>query len=108
MSSKLEMHGMKELTMAGYMGKEGPYEGELGRAVMHMLRSFASRNASGEFSERVLELFNRLVKFELLSGVTADPEEWRDVTSWFDEPTWQNKRDRTIYSKDQGKTWYKA
>jgi hypothetical protein len=56
-----------------------------------------------------IDLFTKLANWENLTPLTSDPEEWEDVSEFGgeeDAPLWQNKRNPSCFSNDEGKSWY--
>jgi hypothetical protein len=99
-------HAFRELSRAGFFDKDSDYEGNLGHAVMELIDIFSDQGHSGYSAQAVIALFTKLAKWEPLSLITSDPEEWNDVSEMSGQPMWQNKRDSRCFSHDGGKTWY--
>jgi hypothetical protein len=54
----------------------------------------------------VTGIVERLMRFEPLTPLTYEPDEWNDVSDISGTPMWQNKRKSTTFSIDGGKTHY--
>jgi len=99
-------YAFQELTKAGFFDKDSDYEGNLGHAVMELIDTFSDQGHSGYSAQAVIHLFTKLAKWEPLSPITSDPDEWNDVSDMSGKPMWQNKRDSRCFSSDGGKTWW--
>lgn len=103
----LEQHAEYELRKAGLFDKDSDYGGMLGKAVLDIVKVFAKQGHSGFSAPYVVALFTKVANWDTLSPITNDPEEWEDVSQYFDgKPQWQNKRCPRFFSKDAGKTWW--
>ena len=90
-----------ELKRAGLFDRDSVYEGAIGDAVMELLRVFARQGHSGASAYLTADLFVRLVRGEVLTPLTSDPAEWREVA----DGVWQNTRDSRAFSNNGGATW---
>jgi len=108
--TNLETHAERELRKAGFFDNDGAYSGMLGPAVLRMVKVFADENHSGMSAQIALNLFNRVARFKVLTAITSDPSEWRelepDMRPKTDERCWQNLRQSSCFSTDGGKTYY--
>jgi hypothetical protein len=105
MSSLVE-YAEEELTRAGLLSKESDYEGMLGEAALAIVKVFASQGHSGYSAEMVTQLVEKLMRYEPLTPLTYEPDEWNDVSQESGTPMWQNKRKFNVFSIDGGKTHY--
>lgn len=104
--SNLIDHAKYELNKAGMFDSDADYGGALGNAVLELITTFAGQGHSGMSAAMTISMFTELASFKPLSGITSDPDEWVHVFDEGDQPTWQNKRRNTSFSRDGGKTWY--
>lgn len=104
--SNLQEHAVTELKRAGLLDDDADYGGALGPAVMRLINVFADDGHSGMSAAMTIDLFCRLARFEPLTPITSDPDEWTNDTQIGNEPLWQNTRRSTSFSRDGGKTWY--
>lgn len=71
-------------------------------AVVDEFAEFGHSGGSAPFAISYLE---RLLRFEPLSPLTSNPNEWLDRSEMSGTPMWQSVRDSRAFSKDGGKTW---
>lgn len=107
--SKLVAHAKEELRRAGLFDKDC-YDGMIGKAALRLIETHAAEGHSGQSSALVVELFQKLAKFEALTPVTDDPSEWEKIPQerlpWSQGELWQNKRQSSLFSTDGGKTFF--
>ena len=106
--SNLEDHAKDELARAGLFDQDSDYGGMLADAVMMLVKAFADQGHSGCSAEMATQLFNKLSRFENLTPITDNPEEWMNCSEYFPEGkgTWQCRRNPALFSNDGGKTHY--
>ena len=101
-----------ELQKAGLFDKDSDYDGVLGDAVLDLVKTLAGQGHSGTSAQMTAEIFNRLVNYKPLSGLTDDPKEWMFISEQDPRtPTgtgdvWQSRRNPNCFSEDGGKTYY--
>ena len=100
--SNLTDHAIKELTLAGLFDKDSDYDGMLGTSALDIVKLFASQGHSGMSASIVTDLVGKLMRFEPLTPLTYEADEWIDHGG-----TWQNKRDSKVFSDDGGKTHHR-
>ena len=104
--SQLVEHEKKELELAGLFDKDSDYNGMLGDAVLELVKTFAKQQHSGFSAHQTLSIFDKVANFKNLTPIGTTPDEWINLSDMSHEPTWQNKRRGTTFSRDGGKTWY--
>lgn len=104
--SNLVRHAEEEMRRAGLYDKDADYGEMVPKMVLDLVKAHADSHPSGGLHHTVLEIFNRVIEFKTLSPLTANPEEWTDVSEMSQGPMWQNRRDPAYFSTDGGKTWY--
>lgn len=104
--SLLVAHARRELDLAGINDKDSDYGGLLASAALELIGTFAAQGHSGTSAEITTEIFNKLARFETLSPLTTDPDEWQSVSEMSGYPLWQSKRSPAHFSKDGGRTFY--
>jgi len=100
--SNLIKHAEKELRLAGMFDKDADYDGMLAPEILKLVKVFSDQNHSGASAAITIGVLIRLLKFQPLTPLTSNPDEWMEVG----EKMWQSKRNPNVFSKDGGKTWY--
>lgn len=98
----LHDHATSELLRAGLFDADSDYEGNLAVCVMELIDVFAAQGHSGFSASWTLELFTKLSRFEALSPLSNDPDEWHEPA----DGLWQSCRNSEAFSHDGGKTYY--
>ena len=116
--SNLVDHANRELDILGYprplvpdADVEFDMDTEMRRCLVELVTVFANQHHSGFSSSYCLSLLNKLLRFEPLSPVTNNPEEWVDQSYHPAhnnklEILFQNIRHSEAFSHDGGKTYY--
>ena len=101
--SNLLKHAERELTLIGYDGKD-EYNNMAKAAIMELLTTFANQGHSGFSANYIVNLFNKLAKYETLSPLKGNDDEWNDVSDMSgDRKTlFQNNRDGRVFKNDDG------
>ena len=101
--SNLLKHADRELKFIGYDGKD-EYNNMAKAAIMELLTTFANQGHSGFSANYIVNLFNKLAKYETLSPLTGNDDEWNDVSDMSgDRKTlFQNNRDGRVFKNDDG------
>ena len=101
--SNLLKHAERELKLIGYDGKD-EYNNMAKAAIMELLTTFANQGHSGFSANYIVNLFNKLAKYETLSPLTGNDDEWNDVSDMSgDRKTlFQNNRDGRVFKNDDG------
>lgn len=97
--SRLVEHARRELELFGE--DEDVIEG-----IVHVVQAFADCGHSGGSAPFAIAYLEKLLRFEPLRPITANPEEWEDRSDMSGYPLWQNIRDARAFSEDGGKTWW--
>lgn len=95
-------HARRELELAGLMDSDADYGGALAKAALELIGTFSAQHHSGASAGAVLDIFQRLARFQTLSAVTNDAKEWMEVGGG----VWQSMRDPSLFSTDAGLTHY--
>lgn len=101
-------HAQKELELAGLFDADSDYNGMIGKAVVELMTTFANQGHSGMSAEITTELFSTLARYEHLSPITNNPEDWMDVSGYSpNQPQfWQSRRNPHLFSLDGGRSYY--
>lgn len=113
--SNLINHAKYELKLAGYnprdiqeINSDEDYSDSVANCVLELLETFSKQDHSGFSAGATLSLFNKLAKFENLSPLTDNSEEWLDMVAEgmvkledVDKfSRYQSKRCSSCFSKD--------
>ena len=91
-----------ELTRAGLFDADSDYNGEVGKAVMRLMEQFAEDGHSGASAAYTIGLFERLAKFEPLTPLTGEDDEWTEVGEQNGGPLFQSKRCPHVFKDNTG------
>ena len=105
--SNLLKHADREFQIAGWMT---PEEGETSidpmnqlmmDGIKELLEVFANQGHSGFSGHYAISLFTKLAKFENISPLTGEDDEWNDMTTYGDGVThlYQNKRRFSVFKE---------
>lgn len=94
--SRLIEHARAELERVKLFDKDSFYGGELGNAVLDLIKLFSTQNHSGNSAHIVSRLFNELASYRPLTPLTGEPEEWVDRGNGF-----QNKRMSSVFKDEE-------
>jgi hypothetical protein len=111
--SNLVAHAELELREAGWFKKDeegGVYDGMIGTAVLELVQKFAEQGHSGNSAGIVVALFRRVATYQLLNPLRNPMEtgEYMEVGHLSNDhkPVYQSTRKSSLFSDDDGKTWY--
>jgi len=111
--SNLYQHALTELKLAGLLDKDSDYNGMLGEAVLDIVEIFAKQGHSGFSAAMTVQLLEKLLRYEALTEITNNPEEWFNCVEKYgkdvvgaDISLFQCKRNPALFSTDGGKTYY--
>lgn len=97
--SNLVTHARRELAIIGE--DEWVTEG-----VVKIVQAFADMGHSGSSAEAVADLLDRLLRYQPLTPLTDDPDEWMDRKEESGYALWQNMRDSSAFSYDGGRSYW--
>lgn len=105
--SNLIKHAERELSLAGISTSKDDFSRKTTADVMELMQLFSKQKHTQESAEMVRNIFLQLASWEVLTPITDDPKEWRDVTKEMgsEVQVWQNLRGPAHFSQDGGKTW---
>ena len=98
----LQAFAKAELTRVGAFDKDSMYGGMLGEAVMKMVDVFADEGHSGYSASIAISLFERVARFEPLTPLTGEDDEWNEIGSQEGGPLFQNCRCPHVFKDKNG------
>lgn len=101
-------HAERELRAAGLFDEDSDYDGMLGPAALDIVRVFADQGHSGFSAALTTDIVTRLMRYEALTPITDDPDEWMHIADDVaGQPNlWQSTRQPDLFSHDGGRSWY--
>lgn len=103
----------KELKLAGLFDETADYDGMLGHAALDIVKVFAEQGHSGYSAQATVAILDRLLRYEPLTPLTDDPDEWMNINGHYgtdvagdDRGIFQSRRNPEAFSHDGGKTYY--
>jgi len=85
-----------ELERAGLFSEEDFYKGMTGKAVLELCEIFEKQGHSGMSAAVVGSLFNTLRRWEPITLLTGEDDEWNEIG----EDLFQNKRCLSVFKKN--------
>lgn len=86
----------EELKRAGLFDKDSDYGGMLGDAVLKMIEQFSEEGHSGFSASMAVNLFERLARFEPITPLTGEADEWTEVS----DGVYQNRRCSHVFREN--------
>ena len=86
-----------ELERAGLFKEDSDYDGMLGTAAMELIEVFGKQGHSGFSAEQVVRLFEKLARFQPLTPLTGEDDEWTE----YPDGQFQNKRCTRVFKDSQ-------
>lgn len=96
--SNLEIFARDELRRAGFFDKDSDYGGMMGDAVLKMIRQFDKEDHSGFSAGMAISLFQKVARFEPLTPLTGDDDEWNEIG----HGEYQNRRCSHVFKNADG------
>lgn len=105
--SNLIRHAKDELKLAGYdlNQKEEDPNKWIVENILELMNIFSKQGHSGFSASYCIDMFSKLAKYDLLTPLTGESDEWVNITDINGgNPLWQNKRCSHVF-KDDKKAW---
>ena len=104
--SNLLKHAERELKLIGYDDTD-EFDEMTKDAILELINTFAKQGHSGFSANYVSNIFHKLSKFETLSPLTGNDDEWTDVSDMSGDRKmlFQNNRDSRVF-KDASGTYF--
>lgn len=91
----------KELELAGLLDDKSPYGGEVGKAVLELVETFAKQGHTGLSARITSSIFYRLANHLPLTPLTGEDDEWEEI-----EPgVYQNVRSPNVFKDPDGRAY---
>lgn len=115
MPKTISEHAAYELTKAGIANSEDNEDRQTAINLMALVRRFEKQKNTERQKDFILMGLSRILNFLPLTPLTDDPDEWEkfeierknvDTQEVEKKIVWQSRRATSIFSEDQGKTWF--
>lgn len=91
------------------IGMTADSDDEMNRAMrehlLHMVEEFSKEGHSGFSASYALGCLEKLLKFEPLSPLTGEDDEWNCIQDLGDDPIYQNKRCSRVFKGKDGRAY---
>lgn len=91
-----------ELQRAGLFDEGSDYGGMLGTAVLKMIEQFAEEGHSGFSASMAISAFQRLARYEPLTPLTGEDDEWMEIGDHGEGTMYQNRRCGRVFKREDG------
>lgn len=100
--SNLVKHAERELALIGYDDKD-EYNNMAKQSILELIETFAKQGHSGFSANYVADIFNKLVRYQTLSPLTGNDDEWNEILD--NQPQhgvlFQNNRNSAVFKTDK-------
>jgi hypothetical protein len=96
--SSLVLHAQRELKAAGFLSKDSPYDGMIGKEVLKLVRTFSDQGHSGMSASLALSVFTKVAMYGVLTPLSGNDDEWVHIR----EGLWQNSRSSHVFKTESG------
>lgn len=80
----------------------------IGNKTIELLEILSQQEHTPGTAMKTLFLFDKLAKWQALTPLTSNKNEWEEITTVsMERQLWQSKRNPRFFSRDNGKHWYK-
>jgi len=98
--SNLVKHAEREFRVLGWPG-DCEMQQMVCDNLLELLEAFSGQGHSGSSAPYVINLFERLAKFEPISPLTGEDSEWNNTG----DGLFQNNRDGEVFKDEKGAYW---
>lgn len=104
-------HAKRELELLDWTDDKKIYKGLLSEAVLELIEVFSNQGHTGASASVVLPVFMKLARWENLTPITSNPDEWMHIADKKLSPTqsrplYQSLRNPNFFSHDNLQTYY--
>jgi hypothetical protein len=106
--SNLVEYAKSEMRLIGYsddMSEDDPNKW-MWDNIIGVVEKFSEGGHSGSSAGYAVSLITKLLRYQPLSPLTFADDEWVVHNEMGEGNVWQNKRRFTVFSDDEGKSWY--
>lgn len=95
----LMFHAKKELDLIGMKeDSEDEMDTMMRRNILEVVEIFSKQGHSGFSAGEAINILDKLLRFQNLSPLTGEDDEWMDMSEYCDgEPLWQNIRCYNVF-----------
>lgn len=107
--SNLKDHAIKELRLAGY--KTGPNQNQnemnamMVKDILELIDVFSNQGHSGCSASYCIDLFTTLAKYDIITPLTGEDDEWNDVSEMSGQIMYQNNRCSSVFKDGNGRIY---
>lgn len=102
MTSNFTWHCINELKAIGMYGSEEEMNRQMTANIMELCQAFERQGHSGMSANYCIGMFEKLARWEALSPLTGEDDEWVDVSDKSGGTLYQNKRNSRIFKDENG------
>jgi hypothetical protein len=99
--TNIKTYAIDELTRIGMYGSGDEMNNAMCEHILKMVDVFAEEGHSGFSANYAISILQKLLRFEPLSPLTGEDDEWNCVSEYCEGETYQNKRLSRVFK--QGK-----
>ena len=96
--TNIETYAIDELTRIGMYGSGDEMNDAMCEHILKMVNVFAEEGRSGFSAEYAISILQKLLRFEPLSPLTGEDDEWR-LCEYSEGETYQNKRLSRVFKE---------
>lgn len=93
-------HAQNEFSILGWPG-DCEMQQAICRDLLELLQAFSDQGHSGFSASYLLNLFDKLARFQTISPLTGNDDEWRCIG----DNMYQNKRDTEVFKEGKEAYW---
>lgn len=97
--TNIETYAIDELTRIGMYGSGDEMNDAMCEHILKMVNVFAEEGHSGFSAEYAISILQKLLRFEPLSPLTGEDDEWDEVGEEYGNSTYQNKRLSRVFKE---------
>lgn len=99
--TNIETYAIDELTRIGMYGSGDEMNDAMCEHILKMVNVFAEEGHSGFSAEYAISILQKLLRFEPLSPLTGEDDEWNEVGEEYGNSIYQNKRLSRVFKESK-------